>query len=211
MTKKTPLLNRRAFTTSALTIGATGLIAPKAFAQVRSAVTGQTTADLENRPMADGGTSGHNISNFRSRNWRDHYDSLGVGVIVEDTQARALHFWSGDGQTYRVYPTSVPMTEDLTKRGRTEIVRKKVGPDWAPTPSMIKRDPSLPRYVGPGDPLNPLGTHAMYLSWTYYLIHGTQDTRKIGRRASSGCFGLYNEHIQELFGMAQVGTKVHVI
>ena len=39
------------------------------------------------------------------------------------------------------------------------------------------------RNAGPG---NPLGTHAMYLTWPAYLIHGTHDTRKIGRRSSNG-------------------------
>ena len=44
-----------------------------------------------------------------------------------------------------------------------------------------------------------------------YRIHGTHDTRKIGRRSSNGCVGLYNEHIQELFDMAKVGTQVLLI
>jgi L,D-transpeptidase ErfK/SrfK len=56
-----------------------------------------------------------------------------------------------------------------------------------------------------------LGSHALYLSWTYYRIHGTQDTRKIGRKSSSGCIGLYNEHIAELFSKTQVGTQVLLI
>ncbi len=60
-------------------------------------------------------------------------------------------------------------------------------------------------------PRQPLGTHALYLSWKYYRIHGTHDTRKIGRRSSNGCIGLYNEHIAELFGMTSVGTQVLLI
>jgi lipoprotein-anchoring transpeptidase ErfK/SrfK len=72
---------------------------------------------------------------------------------------------------------------------------------------MRERDPSLPAYMPPG-PGNPLGTHALYLSWPAYLVHGTHDTRKIGRQSSSGCIGLYNKHIEELFGMAQVGAQV---
>jgi lipoprotein-anchoring transpeptidase ErfK/SrfK len=75
---------------------------------------------------------------------------------------------------------------------------------------MLKRNPEWPAVIGPG-PDNPLGTHALYLSWTYYRIHGTHDTRKIGRRSSNGCIGLYNEHIAELFGMTQVGTQVLLI
>ena len=55
------------------------------------------------------------------------------------------------------------------------------------------------------DPTNPLGTRALYLSWQYYRIHGTHDTRKIGRRSSNGCIGLYNEHIEEVFDRTPVG------
>ena len=151
-----------------------------------------------------------NIASFRRQDWRDHFDALRRGAIVCDTQSRALHYWSGDGSIYRLYPTSVPLTEELTRRGYTEVVRKKVGPDWTPTASMRERDPTLPEYMPPG-PGNPLGTHAMYLSWPAYLIHGTHDTRKIGRRSSSGCIGLYNEQVAELFELVEVGTQVRLI
>ncbi|SMH58343.1 L,D-transpeptidase [Maritimibacter sp. HL-12] len=152
----------------------------------------------------------HNISSFKAEHWQDHFDSLGKGAIVADTVSRALHFWSGDGETYKLYPTSVPRSEDLTKRGYTEILRKKVGPSWTPTASMHERFPDLPKVMGPG-PDNPLGSHALYLSWPAYLIHGTHDTRKIGRRSSDGCIGLYNEKIAELFDLAPVGTQVRLI
>lgn len=150
------------------------------------------------------------VSGFRFFDWRDHFENLQNGAILVDTEARALHFWDETNAIYRVYPTSVPLTEDLTRRGRTEVVRKRVGPDWRPTPNMLRRDPTLPDYVGPG-PENPLGTHALYLTWRYYRIHGTNDVRKIGRRSSSGCIGLYNEQIEELFGMTKVGTQVLLV
>ncbi len=161
------------------------------------------TADVGQRVVT------RNASAFRARAWQPHFSSLRNGAILVDTSSRALHFWNEAG-AYRLYPTSVPMTEDLTRRGRTSIVRKVVGPDWRPTPSMLKRNPEWPPYVPPG-PNNPLGTHAMYLSWTYYRIHGTHDTRKIGRRSSNGCIGLYNEHIAQLFALSKVGTQVLVI
>ena len=69
---------------------------------------------------------------------------------------------------------------------------------------------SLPRAVPPG-PDNRLGEFALYLGWPAYRVHGTHDTRKIGRRSSSGCIGLYNEHIEELFEFAKVGTQVRLI
>lgn len=156
------------------------------------------------------GVAKRNASSFTARKWQDHFDRLGVATILADTGSRALHYWSADGSDYRLYPTSVPMTNELTRRGYTKIVRKRVGPDWTPTASMRAKDPSLPAYMPPG-PDNPLGTHALYLSWPAYLIHGTHDTRKIGRRSSSGCIGLYNAMIAELFELVPVGTQVRVI
>ncbi len=192
--------NRRVFLgTAAASVG--GLAAP-ALAQS----TGESTEfETEITEVAR-----RNISSFRSLDWRPYFGSLSGGAILVDTTSRALHYWSQDQSTYKLYPTSVPLTEDLTRRGPTRIVQKVEGPSWRPTPSMIKRNPEWPAFVGPG-PDNPLGSHALYLSWTYYRIHGTHDTRKIGRRSSNGCIGLYNEHISELFALTKVGTQVLLI
>jgi lipoprotein-anchoring transpeptidase ErfK/SrfK len=192
--------SRRSILGAAAALGAS--MAMPAVAQ-----TGANTTELE----ADlGNNIRRNISSFRSLQWQPYFSSLRNGAILVDTTSRALHYWSEDESIYKLYPTSVPLTEDLTRRGRTEVVRKVVGPEWRPTPAMRLRNPEWPEYVGPG-PDNPLGTHALYLSWQYYRIHGTHDTRKIGRRSSNGCVGLYNEHISELFSFAQVGTQVLLI
>lgn len=152
----------------------------------------------------------HNTASFRAQDWRPHFPNLKKGAILIDIDSRALHYWSEDESIYKLYPTSVPLTEDLTRRGRTKVVQKVVGPSWAPTPSMKKRNPEWPDYIAPG-PDNPLGTHALYLSWKYYRIHGTHDTRKIGRRASNGCIGLFNEQIEELFELTKIGAQVLLI
>lgn len=151
-----------------------------------------------------------NIAGFRAHRWQDHFDNLRNGAILVDIQARSLHFWSQDESVLRIYPTSVPESADLTRLGRTEVTRKVVGPSWSPTPAMIRRNPEWPPFVPPG-PDNPLGTHALHLSWQYYRIHGTHDTRKIGRPSSNGCVGLYNEDIRELYEMTSVGTQVLLI
>lgn len=151
-----------------------------------------------------------NISSFRTLSWEPYFDNTRNGAILVDTQSRALHFWSEDLATYRLYPTSVPLSEEMTRRGRTSITRKVVGPSWAPTPSMKRRNPDWPDFIPPG-PDNPMGTHALYLTWKYYRIHGTHDTRKIGRRASNGCIGLYNEHIAQLYELTRNGTQVLLI
>ncbi|XDA98440.1 L,D-transpeptidase [Sulfitobacter sp. LCG007] len=202
--KETPMTNwtRRKFTVAAL---AAPLVAKPAVAQVYDPALQEDLA-LERRET---GTVRRNVSSFRSQHWQDHFASLGTATILCDTDSRCLHYWSADGSDYRIYPTSVPRTDELTRRGYTEIVRKKVGPDWTPTPSMLKNDPTL-SYMPPG-PGNPLGTHAMYLSWPAYLIHGTHDNRKIGRRSSSGCIGLYNNKIEELFALCPIGSQVRVI
>ena len=151
-----------------------------------------------------------NISSFRTLHWEPYFDNLRNGAILVDIDSRAVHYWSEDKVTYKLYPSSVPLTDDLTRRGRTKIILKDPEPDWRPTPSMKKRNPEWPDYIGPG-PENPLGTRSLHLSWTYYRIHGTHDTRKIGRKSSNGCIGLYNEHIEELYEMAKVGTQVLLI
>ena len=129
---------------------------------------------------------------------------------MSDISSRALHFWSEDEKVYRLYPASVPISDDLTRKGRTRVVKKVEGPSWAPTPEMKKRNPEWPDFIGPG-PENPLGSHALYLSWTFIRIHGSHDTRKIGRRSSNGCIGLYNDQISELYELSKVGTQVLLI
>jgi lipoprotein-anchoring transpeptidase ErfK/SrfK len=151
-----------------------------------------------------------NIAGFRALRWEPYFDSLKGGAVLVDTKARNLHFWSEDQTVFKIYPTSVPLSPELTRLGRTSVTQKVVGPSWRPTPSMIKRNPDWPPFVPPG-PDNPLGTHALYLSWRYYRIHGTHDVRKIGRQSSNGCIGLYNEDIQELFDLTNVGTQVLLI
>lgn len=197
MTKSTfNTFSRRSFlATSAAALG-TG-------AAAQTANTTEIESDISQ-------TISRNVSSFRTLDWRPYFTNLNGGAVLVDIQSRALHFWNEDQSVYKLYPTSVPLTPDLTRTGRTSVVRKVEGPSWRPTPSMIERNPEWPAFVGPG-PDNPLGTHALYLSWTYYRIHGTHDTRKIGRRSSNGCIGLYNEHIAELFSMTGVGTQVLLI
>ncbi len=194
-------LSRRALLASGAAMMGAGLVPARA----QEAVPDETEVEPEITQSVR-----RNISSFRALDWRPYFDNTRNGAVLVDTRSRALHFWSEDESIYKLYPTSVPLTEDLTRLGRTRVVQKVEGPSWRPTPAMKKRNPEWPDFVGPG-PDNPLGTHALYLSWTYYRIHGTHDTRKIGRRSSNGCIGLFNEHIAELFGLAKVGTQVLLI
>ena len=191
-------VNRRAVLGGA--VGVAGLAALPAFAQDGSTEFAEPATSVRN-----------NISSFRMLNWQDYFDNTRNGVILADTTSRAVHFWSEDQSIYRLYPSSVPLTEELTRLGMTSVVQKVVNPTWRPTKSMLERHPEWPAVVEGGAVDNPLGTRALYLGWPAYRVHGTHDTRKIGRRSSSGCIGLYNEHIEELFEYAQVGTQVRLI
>ena len=188
--------NRRAFLA-----GSAALLGTPAIAQ--NIPAGQASRD----PAL---SARRNISSFRTLDWRPYFDNLRNGAILVDIDSRAVHYWNEAQTVYKLYPSSVPLTDDLTRRGRTKVILKDPEPDWRPTPSMKQRNPEWPDYIGPG-PQNPLGTRSLHLSWTYYRIHGTHDTRKIGRKSSNGCIGLYNEHIEELYEMANVGTQVLLI
>ena len=193
-------LGRRLFLTGAASLAGTAVIAQDSIFQ--------RTLEIEKDITT---TAKRNISSFRVLDWQPYFDDLKNGAILVDITSRALHYWNEDESIYKLYPTSVPLSEDLTKRGRTRIIHKVDGPSWRPTPTMRLRNPEWPEYIAPGDPSNPMGTHALYLSWTYYRIHGTHDTRKIGRRSSNGCIGLYNKQIAELFTLTKVGTQVLLI
>jgi lipoprotein-anchoring transpeptidase ErfK/SrfK len=197
-------ITRRAFNLG--TVASVGLAAP-ALAQQDAALESEILAEVE---RSENSAVKRNISSFNNKSWQPYFSDLKNGAVLVDTKSRALHFWPEDESFYKLYPSSVPLTDDLTRLGRTKVIRKRVGPDWRPTPAMRIRNPEWPEYIGPG-PDNPLGSHALYLSWTYYRIHGTHDTRKIGRRSSNGCIGLYNHHIAELFDLTKVGTQVLLI
>jgi L,D-transpeptidase ErfK/SrfK len=192
-------MNRRLFV---------GAAAGLAVSAALPAVAQQNSTEM-GTPLA--GPVRNNTSSFRMLDWRDYFENTRNGAILADLTSRAVHFWSEDQTVYRLYPSSVPLNEELTRRGRTDVIQKVENPRWTPTQSQKKMHPDWPEFVEGGSPENPLGVRALYLGWPAYRIHGTHDTRKIGRRSSSGCVGLYNEHILELYSLVKVGTQVLLI
>jgi hypothetical protein len=51
----------------------------------------------------------------------------------------------------------------------------------------------------------------MYLGSTVFRIHGTNQPSTIGKFVSSGCIGMVNEDVSDLFERAKVGTRVVVL
>mgnify|MGYP000615424595 CR=1 FL=1 len=79
----------------------------------------------------------HNVSSFRTLEWQPYFSNLKNGAVLVDISSRALHFWSEDENTYKLYPSSVPMTDDLTRRGRTSITRKVTGPSESKCRALV--------------------------------------------------------------------------
>src|SRR5437899_1797358 len=76
-----------------------------------------------------------------------------------------------------------------------------------------------PRAIGGAPATAPLtqpqrparGARTMYLGSTIYRIHGTNQPSTIGKFVSSGCIGMLNEDVSDLFERAKVGTRVVVL
>ena len=131
-----------------------------------------------------------------------------AGTIVVDTSNTHLYYVLGGGRAVR-YGVRVGR-DGFTWNGVQKISRKAEWPDWHPPTEMIERQPYLPRFMA-GGPGNPLGARAMYLGSTIYRIHGTNQPSTIGKFVSSGCIGMLNEDVSDLFERAKVGTRVVVM
>jgi lipoprotein-anchoring transpeptidase ErfK/SrfK len=131
-----------------------------------------------------------------------------AGTIIVDTPNTQLYYVLGNNRAIR-YGVRVGR-DGFTWTGVQKITRKAEWPDWHPPPEMIERQPYLPRFMAGGDG-NPLGARAMYLGSTVYRIHGTNQPSTIGQFVSSGCIGMLNEDVSDLFERVKIGTRVVVL
>ena len=131
-----------------------------------------------------------------------------AGTLIVDTPNTYLYYVLGGGRAIR-YGVRVGR-DGFTWTGVQKISRKAEWPDWHPPTEMIDRQPYLPRFMA-GGPGNPLGARAMYLGNTVYRIHGTNQPSTIGQFVSSGCIGMLNEDVSDLFDRVKVGTRVVVL
>jgi lipoprotein-anchoring transpeptidase ErfK/SrfK len=130
------------------------------------------------------------------------------GTIIVDTLNTYLYFVLPGGRAIR-YGVGVGR-EGFTWSGVKTVERKAQWPDWTPPPEMIARSPYLPRFMA-GGVTNPLGARALYLTGTFYRIHGTNAPSTIGSRATSGCIRMANDDVIDLYDRVKLGTKVVVL
>lgn len=84
--------------------------------------------------------------------------------------------------------------------GEFTIVNKIANPTWYP-----KDRPPVP----PG-PTNPLGKYWLGLSVKGYGIHGNIRPDSIGSPVSAGCVRMYNNDIEFMYNLIEVGTRVSI-
>jgi lipoprotein-anchoring transpeptidase ErfK/SrfK len=161
----------------------------------------------EDQPESDAGGESALAPNLR-RQEVSFVTKEPAGTIVVDTPNYYLYYVLGNNRAMR-YGVRVGR-DGFTWTGVQKITRKAEWPDWHPPTEMIERQPYLPRFMA-GGPGNPLGARAMYLGATVYRIHGTNQPSTIGKSVSSGCIGMLNEDVSDLFERTKVGTRVVVM
>jgi len=129
------------------------------------------------------------------------------GTIIVSTRERRLYFVLPDHQALK-YGVGVGRA-GFTWSGVTFVANKREWPDWTPPAPMLLRRPDLPRHMAGGIE-NPLGARALYLGYSEYRIHGSNEPETIGQAVSSGCIRMTNDDVTDLYGRASVGAKVIV-
>lgn len=107
-------------------------------------------------------------------------------ILVNLTQ-RKLYFYK-DKNRFSEYPVAIGKPSSPTPTGTWSITGKIVNPGGI------------------------LGTRWMQLSIPatdgVYGIHGTNQPWSIGKAVSLGCIRMHNHHVEEIFPLTPIGTKV---
>ncbi|NPV53271.1 MAG: L,D-transpeptidase family protein [Firmicutes bacterium] len=159
-------------------------------------VFGRSTAQSVRRFQLRAGLRPDGV--VRSETW----DKLGEGIrapviqaatprppgkvkLVVNVDELTLTVYSGE-KVYKTYPIAIGEWTTPTQLGEFTIIDKGYNPG------------------------GPFGTRWLGLNvpWGSYGIHGTNRPWSIGTAASQGCIRMFNEHVEEVFDLVSIGTKV---
>jgi len=104
-----------------------------------------------------------------------------------------------NGETVDTMLVTVGTDRHPTPTGNFTIGRVVWNPSWNPPDAGWARGR---RATPPGDPSNPMGRVKMFFREPDYYLHGTNDERTIGYRASHGCIRMRNDDIVEVARLA---------
>lgn len=136
------------------------------------------------------------------------------GLVLNLAEMRLYHFPNGDPHKVYSFPVGIGREGWETPITITQVVKKVVAPAWYPPKSIqeeaLAKGHLLPDVV-PAGPDNPLGSHALRLGLSSYLLHGTNRPAGVGMRVSHGCIRLYPEDIVALFDRVNVGVELRIV
>jgi L,D-transpeptidase ErfK/SrfK len=134
-------------------------------------------------------------------------EKRGAQIIVNTGEMRLYYFVNQDTQVY-TFPIGMGVLDFKTPQGQFRVIEKKVNPTWHIPKSLQAKYGMAEMTPGPD---NPLGKLKLTLSWGDYGIHGTAMPLGVGRLVSHGCTRMYPEHIEKLFPLVPLGTRVEYI
>lgn len=135
-------------------------------------------------------------------------------TIVINLAEMRLYYYQKYGNKFYVFPIGIGKEDWETPIGETSIVEKIKDPKWVVPDSIYKFRKSIGdkiQRVVPAGPDNPLGRYKLRLANPAFLIHGTNLPDMVGRRGTAGCIRLYEKDIEQLYNLAEVGTRVITI
>jgi lipoprotein-anchoring transpeptidase ErfK/SrfK len=104
-----------------------------------------------------------------------------------------------DGKVVKVFPVAVGAPATPSPSGEFRVRERITNPTYYAPGNVI----------GPGKG-NPLGTRWIGLGQRGYGIHGTNEPRSIGKRASHGCIRMSKSDVEELFELVRAGDLVEL-
>ena len=136
-------------------------------------------------------------------------DSGDVAAVAAADPSETLRFRVGiaerrlyvevNGVPVDTVQVTVGTDQHPTPTGSFRIGRIIWNPSWHPPEADWARDQVA---TPPGDPRNPMGRVKMFFREPDYYLHGTNNERTIGYRASHGCVRMRNADIIELARLA---------
>lgn len=136
-------------------------------------------------------------------------------TIVINLAEMRLYFQPKYGNKVYIFPVGIGKEDWETPTGERTVVRKVKNPKWVVPDSIYKFRESIGdkiEHIMPAGPDNPMGKYALFLSGDGYLrIHGTNLPASVGRRTSAACIRLYENDIEQLYRMIDIGAKVIII
>lgn len=141
-------------------------------------------------------------------------------VITVDVSTNTAYLFR-DGSLVRSSPVATGMDKVLKKgtrtwlfrtpRGRHTVLGKITNPIWRkPDWAFVEEGKAIPSPSSPSRQVRgKLGKYALDLG-DGILIHGTDDRKSFGRKASHGCIRMPDKMLAEVWKEAGIGTSVYV-